>query len=73
MVDMELEDTLKLRVATRLLDQSAATWWKNLKLRTSVPITWELFVREFNDQYYTHFHQDQKQQEFLDLDSGESL
>ena len=25
MVDMELEDTLKLRVATRLLDQSAAT------------------------------------------------
>ena len=26
MVDMELEDTLKLRVAMRLLDQSAATW-----------------------------------------------
>ena len=25
MVDMELEDTLKLRVVTRLLDQSAAT------------------------------------------------
>ena len=48
-VDMELEDTLKLRVATRLLDQSAATWWENLKLRTSVPIIWELFVREFND------------------------
>ena len=56
MVDMKLEDTLKLRVATRLLDQSVATWWENLKLHTSVPITWELFVREFNDQYYTHFH-----------------
>ena len=26
MVDMELDDTLKLRVATRLLDQSTATW-----------------------------------------------
>ena len=25
MIDMELEDTLKLRVATRLLDQSATT------------------------------------------------
>ena len=49
MVDMELEDTLKLRVATRLLDKSAATWWENLKLRISVPSTWELFVREFND------------------------
>ena len=60
MVDMELEDTLKLRVATRLLDQNAATWCENLKLRTSVLITWELFVREFNDQYYTHFHRDQK-------------
>ena len=60
MVDIELEDTLKLRVAMRLLDQSAATWWESLKLRTSVPITWELFVREFNDKYYTHFHRDQK-------------
>ena len=65
MVDMELEDTLKLIVATRLLDQSAATWWENLKFHISVPITWELFVREFNDQYYTHFHQDKKRQEFF--------
>ena len=67
MVDMKLEDTLKLKVATRLLDQSAATWWENLKLRTSIPITWELFVREFNDQYYTYFHRDQKRQEFFRL------
>ena len=60
LVDMELDDTLKLRVATRLLDQSAATWWENPKLRTPALITWELFVREFNDQYYTHFYRDQK-------------
>ena len=26
MVDMELEDSLKLKVATRLMDKSAATW-----------------------------------------------
>ena len=44
MVDMELDDTLKLKVVTRLLDQSATTWWENLKPRTTVPITWELFV-----------------------------
>ena len=67
MIDMELDDTHKLRVATRLLDQSAAIWWENLKLRTTVPITWELFVREFNDKYYTHFHRDQKRQEFFRL------
>ena len=30
--DMELEDDLKLKVATRLIAKSAATWWDNLKL-----------------------------------------
>ena len=55
-VDMQLEDNLKLKVVTRLMDKSDATWWENLKLRTTIPITWELFVREFNDQYYTRFH-----------------
>ena len=49
MVDMELEDNLKMKMAKRLMDKSAATWWKNLKLRTIIPITWELFVYEFND------------------------
>ena len=39
MIDMELEDRLKLKVATKLMDKSAATWWDNLKLRTSIPIT----------------------------------
>ena len=38
MIDMELEDNLKLKVATRLIDKDAATWWDNLKLRTFVPI-----------------------------------
>ena len=56
MIDMDLEDSLKLKVVMRLMDKSAATWWDNLKLHASIPITWELFVQEFNDQYYTHFH-----------------
>ena len=49
-IDMELKDSLKLKVAMRLMDKNAATWWDNLKLRTSTPITWELFVQEFNEQ-----------------------
>ena len=48
-VDMELKNSLKLKVATRLMDKSAITWWENLKLCTTIPITLELFVREFND------------------------
>ena len=67
MIYMELEDSLKLKVVTRLMDKSVATWWKNLKLCTSVRITWELFIREFNGQYYTRFHRDQKRQEFFKL------
>ena len=43
MIDIELEGNLKLKVATkvatRLMDKSAATWWDNLKLRTSILIT----------------------------------
>ena len=65
--DMELDDELKFKVATRLIDKSAATWWDNLKLRVSAPITWNLFVQEFNEQFYTRFHRDQKRQEFFRL------
>ena len=60
--DMELDDELKLKVTTRLIDKSAATWWDNLKLRVSTHITWNLFVQEFNEQFYTRFHKDQKRQ-----------
>ena len=32
LIDMDLEDDLKLRVAFRLIDKSATTWWDNVKL-----------------------------------------
>ena len=32
LIDMELDDELKLRVVIRLIDKSVATWWDNLKL-----------------------------------------
>ena len=56
LTDMELNDELKLRVATRLIDKSAITWWDNLKLKSIVPVTWDLFVQKLNERYYTHFH-----------------
>ena len=67
LTDMELVDDMKLRVATRLMDKSAATWWDNLKLRSNAPMTWSYFVQEFKEQCYTHFHQDQKRQDFFKL------
>ena len=35
LTNMELDDKLKLRVATRLIDKNAAIWWDNLKLRST--------------------------------------
>ena len=40
LTDMKLDDDdLKLRVATRLINKSVATWWNNLKLRAVTPVT----------------------------------
>ena len=64
---MELDDELKLRVATKLMDKSDAIWWDNLKFRSTTLVTWNYFVHEFNEQYYTHFHCDPKRQEFFRL------
>ena len=41
LTDMKLNDDLKLRVATRLIDKSAATWLDNLKLRVVTSVTWD--------------------------------
>ena len=60
LTDMELDDNLKLRVVIRLIDKSATTWWDNLKLRATIPVTWDMFVQEFNEHFYIQFHWDQK-------------
>ena len=39
LIDMELDDDLKLRVAIKIIDKSAATWWDNLKLRATTLVT----------------------------------
>ena len=49
LTDMELDDELKLRVTTRLINKSAVTWWDNLKLLAITPVTCDMFVREFNE------------------------
>ena len=67
LTDIELDDELKLRVATRLIDKSAATLWDNLKLKSTTLVTWNMFVQEFKEHYYTHFHRDQKRQKFFRL------
>ncbi|WRX23681.1 Retrotransposon gag domain - like 10 [Theobroma cacao] len=68
--DMRLDDDMKLMVATRLLEKRARTWWNSMKSRSTVPSTWSDFLREFDGQYYTYFHQKEKKREFLSLKQG---
>ena len=39
LIDIKLYDELKLRIATRLINKSAITWWDNLKLRSTALVT----------------------------------
>ena len=39
LTNMELDDELKLRILTRLIDKSVATWWDNLMLKSTAPVT----------------------------------
>ena len=44
LIDMELNNELKSRVVTKLIDKSVPTWWDNLKFRATIPVTWDLIV-----------------------------
>ncbi|EOX94246.1 Gag protease polyprotein [Theobroma cacao] len=70
LVNMGLDDEMKLKVATRLFEKRARTWWNSIKSRSLIPLTWTDFLREFDGQYYTYFHQKEKKREFLSLKQG---
>ena len=44
LTDIKLDDNLKLRMTTKLIDKNAAIWWDNLKLPATTPVTWDMFV-----------------------------
>ncbi|WRX26119.1 Retrotransposon gag domain - like 10 [Theobroma cacao] len=61
---------MKLKVATRLLEKRARTWWSSIKSRSITSLIWTDFLQEFDGQYYTYFHQKEKKREFLSLQQG---
>lgn len=56
--DMVLNDELRLKVATRLLEGRARVLWDNLKSRSRTVLTCLEFQEEFDEEYSTHFHKD---------------
>ncbi|WRX11506.1 Reverse transcriptase [Theobroma cacao] len=49
LANMGLDDEMKLKVATRLFEKRARTWWSSVKSRSPIPLTWMDFLREFNE------------------------
>ena len=67
--DMELDDNLKLKVATRLIDKSAATWWDNLKLRVTTPLPGIYLFKNLMSSFTPVFIEIRKDKNFSDQGS----
>ena len=64
--DMELDDELKLKVATRLIDKNEATWWDNLKLRVSTPLPGTCLFKNLMSSSTSDFTEIRKGKNFFD-------
>ncbi|CAH9081223.1 unnamed protein product, partial [Cuscuta epithymum] len=69
-LDMQLPPIMKLRVATRLLEGMASTWWDGVKGKYGEAVTWENFRQEFFNQYYSDFEVNMKRREYTNLTQG---
>ncbi|CAH9113828.1 unnamed protein product [Cuscuta epithymum] len=69
-LDMQLPPIMKLRVATRLLEGMASTWWDGVKGKYGEAVTWEDFRQEFFNQYYSDFEVNMKRREYTNLTQG---
>ncbi|CAH9086109.1 unnamed protein product [Cuscuta epithymum] len=69
-LDMQLPPHMKMRVATRLLEGMASTWWDGVKGKYGEAVTWENFRQEFFSQYYSDFEVNLKRREYTNLTQG---
>ncbi|GAU16878.1 hypothetical protein TSUD_368270 [Trifolium subterraneum] len=70
---MECANENKLALGTYVLREEANQWWKNAKLRLGdrgVDITWEMFKREFFNNYFPADVKNKKVVEFMKLEQG---
>jgi N-glycosylase/DNA lyase len=68
MIQIKIPHDLRVDCATQLLSDSAMTWWETIQLRKAIEtLTLDDFKIEFENQYYSKYHQKIKEQEFLAL------
>ncbi|CAH9124402.1 unnamed protein product [Cuscuta epithymum] len=68
--DMQVVPERKLRVATRLLEGLASTWWEGIKGKFDGVVTWDNFEQSFYEQFYTSFEVNRKRREYTNLKQG---
>ncbi|CAH9125390.1 unnamed protein product [Cuscuta epithymum] len=68
--DMQVVPDRKLRVATRLLEGLASTWWEGIKGKFDGVVTWDNFEQSFYEQFYTSFEVNRKRREYTNLKQG---
>ena len=66
---MELDDELKLGMATKLMDKSVATWWDNLKFHSTAPMTWNYLYTSLMSSITLTSIEIKKDKSFLNLSS----
>ncbi|XP_057506535.1 uncharacterized protein LOC130789736 [Actinidia eriantha] len=69
---MEVTDEQKLTLTTFMLRGEARNWWESMRRMQNVqpegvPISWQRFVKIFNNQYFSCIYRMQKEQEFMSL------
>ncbi|CAH9132019.1 unnamed protein product [Cuscuta epithymum] len=67
---MQVVPDRKLRVATRLLEGLASTWWEGIKGKFDGVVTWDNFEQSFYEQFYTSFEVNRKRREYTNLKQG---
>ncbi|KAH7842109.1 hypothetical protein Vadar_001570 [Vaccinium darrowii] len=78
---MEVTDTQRVTLATFTLKGEARNWWEALKRQLTAPlpgvepavpqvVTWERFVKGFNDQYCPESYRMEQEAAFIRLEQG---
>ena len=71
---MSCPSEMRAQLAVYKLEQEADRWWSNTELilrARDIPITWEVFLEQFNQKYFPKSVQDEKEAEFLVLRQGD--
>ena len=69
---IQIPEETKVDCASRLLTESAHSWWETIRgRRVGELLRWRDFREEFEERYYSWEHKREKEQEFLDLRQGD--